>query len=482
MTEGGDEKDTILFGKYQLIRILGQGRSGTVYLAFHRELEEYRAIKRVDRSKACHDQFRKEALLLKRLRHPGIPIVYDLEEDSHFFYLIEEFLEGDSIYDLVRGRGPLNQDAVIRFGIQICDLVHYLHSAEATPILYLDLQPRNLLVCHGQVKLLDFDHSDTLTSANAAGERYGTEGFAAPEQRNPGRLGIYTDIYQIGAVLFYMAAGQPQTGEAFHTLPGQLGAVIHRCLQRDAALRYETAEDVREALAGLHSKTECLRQSKSPSLTIALAGARAGAGVTHIAIGLAVWLKRMGSSVLYEEYNRSNDVRAMGETLQIQADSYGIYTLRDLSMKPRYGEAVCLRPCSYPIIIRDYGTDLEAAMEEGTDAGERILLLVCGGKWWDRLPLPESAAGKGEPEEIIFLFNHAVPGAFRMPEGRGRRRCFRVPRFEDPFEPDSGAESFYRTIMDGYLPGFRQEERSGLWERFRKKGRRGRRKRPGSSV
>ena len=157
------EKDTILFGKYQLVRILGQGRSGTVYLAFHKELEEYRAIKRVPKSAACYEQFRKEALLLKRLRHPGIPLVYDLEEDAQYSYLIEEFLEGDSVYDLAAKRGPLNQDEAVAYGIQICGLVHYLHSAEDIPILYLDLQPGNLLVCHGQVKLLDFDHSDTLT-------------------------------------------------------------------------------------------------------------------------------------------------------------------------------------------------------------------------------------------------------------------------------------------------------------------------------
>ena len=96
LNRGGEEiKSAVLFGKYQIIRILGKGRSGTVYLARHLELEELRAIKEVPKSCACYDQFKKEALLLKRLRHPGIPIVYDLEEEEHFSYLIEEFLEGE---------------------------------------------------------------------------------------------------------------------------------------------------------------------------------------------------------------------------------------------------------------------------------------------------------------------------------------------------------------------------------------------------
>ena len=150
-SKGGGEpiQGTVLFGKYRVIRVLGYGRDSTVYLAWHQELEEYRAVKRVSRASGDAGQFKKEALLLKRLSHPAIPRVYDLEEDSEYYYLIEEFLEGSSFCDLVEERGHLSQEAVIRCGIQICSLVHYLHSAEEVPILYLDLQPRNLLLCHG---------------------------------------------------------------------------------------------------------------------------------------------------------------------------------------------------------------------------------------------------------------------------------------------------------------------------------------------
>ena len=447
-------------GKYQLIRILGQGRSGTVYLAKHLELDAYRAIKQVPRSSVCYEQFRREALLLKRLRHPCIPIVYDLEEDSQYSYLMEEFLEGDSLYDLVQARGPLNQDAVIRYGIQICGLVQYLHSAETIPILYLDLQPRNLLVCHGQVKLLDFDHSDTLTAANAAAERYGTEGFAAPEQREGGYLDVRTDVYQIGAVLSYMAAGEARKEGLSTPVPGELGAIIRRCLNHDVRMRYASAEEVGEALGNLHSNTECLRQSRSPSLTIILSAARPGAGVTHIAIGLAVWLNRHGYPALYEEHNRSGDVRAMGETFGIRPDSYGICTVRKLPMKPRYGEAVQLKRCEYPAVVRDYGTDLQAVLQDYEAGQLTVIFLVFGGKWWDRLPKELSA---GTRAEMVFLCSRALPGPLKKPPGVSGTRCFRVPQFADPFEPDRGAESFYRTIMDGYLSENAAEERSGSW-------------------
>ncbi|MEG2351007.1 MAG: protein kinase, partial [Hungatella sp.] len=98
LREGGVRiESTILFGKYQLGQVIGRGRDGIVYLAEHKELEEYRAIKRVSKTCVEYEQFRREALLLKELHHPGIPIIYDLEEDLEYSYLIEEYLEGDSL-------------------------------------------------------------------------------------------------------------------------------------------------------------------------------------------------------------------------------------------------------------------------------------------------------------------------------------------------------------------------------------------------
>ncbi len=124
-----------------MCRELGNGRSGTVYLAYHVELEEYRAVKVVPKSLADYDTFRKEALFLKTLRHPGIPIVYDVEEDTGYSYLIEEYLEGESLYALVKRLGSLSVKAAADLGIQICRIIQFMNSAE-NPILYLDLQPK----------------------------------------------------------------------------------------------------------------------------------------------------------------------------------------------------------------------------------------------------------------------------------------------------------------------------------------------------
>jgi serine/threonine-protein kinase len=87
---------TILSEKYQLYRIFGTGRAGTIFLAVHLGLEEYRAIKRSPKSFLNFDRFRGEVLALKEHQHPGIPIVYNVEKDESNSYLIEEYLEGES--------------------------------------------------------------------------------------------------------------------------------------------------------------------------------------------------------------------------------------------------------------------------------------------------------------------------------------------------------------------------------------------------
>ncbi len=482
------DKDTLLFGKYQLIRILGHGRSGTVYLAYHQEMEEYRAIKRVPKPPDGGKRFRQEALLLGRLRHPGIPIVYDLEEDAHYSYLIEEYLEGDSFYDLVSKRGSLNQDAVIRYGIQICELVQYLHSAEENPILYLDLQPKNLLVCHGQVKLLDFDCSDTLPDANAASRRCGTPGFCAPEQQAGGQLGTFTDVYQIGAVLYYLAAGTPwEKGAAFVSL-GSPGPVIRRCLRAEASERYGSVREIGEELHELLSAAEYMGPSQESPLIIALAGIRPGSGVTHISVGLSAYLNREGYPALYEEHNSSGDVRAMAELLGAEPDSYGICSLKGIPMKPRYGPAARFRAHGYANIVRDYGTELCRAEADWEAGRVSALVLILGGKWWES---HMERAGRGHiaaaerlaaDRRVVFLFNHSLPGGIAGYVQKGKRAedggkrfpapdlhalKMRTPEFPDPFRPDRAGESFFGAFLrrSGIRPEAGKKERK-LWDFF----------------
>ena len=374
-----------------MCRVLGCGRSGTVFLAKHMELDEYRAIKRVPKTFVDYELFRKEALILKGIRDQGIPIVYDLAEDDQYSYLIEEYLEGDSLYALVSESGHCSSVMTIHYGIQICHLVHIMHSTMPTPVLYLDLQPKNLLLYNNTIKLIDFDHAVYADEVERMEERYGTIGCAAPEQYSGDVLDGRTDIYAIGAVLYYMLTGhfpgemiRPEQVKLSGVTERRLMRVIRKCLHTEKSRRYQSALDLEQELQKLWDQSDCTAyrygaRRMEESLVITVAGSRHGVGTTHIAMGLTAYLQKCGMSVVYEELNESGAVRQLAESRKSQADIYGIFHIRNIPMLPRYGEAVKLMPAGYQIRILDCGADPDLVQQVDADG----YLLVCGGKPWE---------------------------------------------------------------------------------------------------
>lgn len=466
--------DTVLFGKYQLCRILGTGRLGTVFLAVHLGLFEYRAIKRVRKSCLEYDQFRREALILKELRHPGIPIVYDIEEDENYSYLIEEYLEGESFYDLVNRQGHLPQRLVIRYGIQLADIMNYLHLAGTTPLLHLDLQPKNLLVCHDSVKLIDFDHAAFTEEANAETRRYGTIGCAAPEQyEKDGKLDERTDLYAIGVILHYLYAGAfPKVPyESVPAMKPELASIIRTCLEQKPERRFSSAQELNERLRRLEERgpaaDACLQSSP---LTIALAGSKAGAGTTHVAVGLSVYLKNLGYLNLYEERNRSGMGAGLGAFTGAKRDRYGLMQYKGFVWKPAYGPAVRLQrpPCA--LIVADYGTDIESALA----AEPAALVLVCDGRPWSQIGSEEAILSASESKiPCAAVYNHlAGTERIRAPKGLERIRCFSAPYFADPWKESEESRSFFKALMAALEISDGREcslkKRKGRWKNWRR--------------
>lgn len=447
-------EDTVLFGKYQIKGILGTGHAGTVFLAVHMELEEFRAIKRVSKSYVDYRRFKKEALILKELRHPGIPIVYDLEEDSEYSYLIEEYLEGESFYDLIHNQGHLTAAMTIRYGIQICRLVNYLHSAGEIPILYLDLQPKNLLLCNETVKLVDFDHSATMIQANASSKRYGTIGCAAPEQyRTDMKLDERTDIYAIGVTLIYLGTGRYPEESPSPGLCGwtpELRKIVKTCLHSDPDKRYQSTEELCRDLIRLDQKTngvsKLFQKNQISSLTIAFAGSKSGVGTTHLAIGLSTYLRLSGYPNLYEEQNDSGAVRRLALSFGAQSDRFGRVRIRGCSMKPKYGEAVVLEESKNRIVIRDYGNDLNG-LKESMDAD--CVFLVCDGSLWEAGEAEKAVLELESCACLRVIFNHVAAGLrIRKGGSLNPEYCYKAPWQPDSFLPERSHMRFYQALMD----------------------------------
>lgn len=460
MPKGGVRiTEHILFGKYRLFRKLGAGRSGTVYLAYHVALEEYRAVKIVPKTIVDYETFKKEAMFLKTLRHPEIPLVYDVEEDLNCSYLIEEYLEGESLYALVKRLGSLPMKAAVNIGIQICRIIQFMNSLE-NPILYLDLQPKNLILCDEKVRLTDFDHAQYAKDVRTFGERYGTIGFAAPEQYLGEPLDCRTDVYAIGALLYFMCCGkvpgrEPEFDGYFKDL--RLERIVRGCMAQKKEDRYKNAEELKNVLIDWNGNKE--KENAIKSLNIVFAGAKAGIGTTHAALGLANFLTRNGVDTLYQEEYDAESGRNLVRILNAKPDHSGIYQIGCFCIRPYYGRSVRMPYRYFPAIVKDIGTK----WKEQADIPEAdFFVLVCGGKPWETDCVLNAVRHLKPCGHVILLWNHM--------SGRKRKKPFMkekefpefyLPFFSDPFRHDKNTDVCFRELL------YAGTEETGEWEKRR---------------
>ena len=468
---------TVLFGKYKICRVIGRGRSSTVYLAEHVKLEEYRAIKQVPKEEGKRLW---EASIRKNLKHPGIPVLYDLEEDTYYYYLIEEYLDGESLYACLEREGSLTKAMRISYGIQLCQIIYYLHSFETYPILYLDLQPHNLLICQGTLKLIDFDQAVSADAAVYLRKRCGTRGFAAPEQYTDEPLDVRTDIYAIGALLFYMGTGhaperkQEAAGPAglwdAQAYAGENGldAVTERCLRQKKEERFQSVWEVQEELLKLQSGA--FSENQIPLLNIAVVGSSHGMGVTHVSFCAASYLLSQGLLCLIREENDSGAVLKMATSRNLLPDEYGIYHMKPWMVQPKYGPNVRLKKPHSNAVISDLGTGLQTVLDEDYD----LILLVCGAGDWELEDSISSVRILARKKNLRVIFNHVSPDhTLILPGDITSLPLFRLPQLS--LTGQSGMQpSFWASVFSGTDAGRKlserrkkesrmEERRPGLW-------------------
>src|SRR5580658_8899976 len=228
-------------GPYEIFAPIGAGGMGEVWKAADTRLGRVVAIKVL--IGAHGERFEQEARAIAALNHPHICTLYDIGPD----YLVMEYIEGVPL------KGPLPVDEAVRLGVQIASA---LEAAHAKGILHRDLKPGNVLVTAAGAKLLDFGLAK-LTADGDATQTVGTSGtplYMSPEQAEGKVLDVRTDVFSFGALLYELLSGR----RAFDSLgavlrddpepPPALERVVMRCLEKQAAHRFQSMTELREAL------------------------------------------------------------------------------------------------------------------------------------------------------------------------------------------------------------------------------------------
>ncbi|HEU4510276.1 MAG TPA: protein kinase [Pyrinomonadaceae bacterium] len=267
--------DTILQGRYRIVRQLGQGGMGAVYEAIDQRLDTTVALKEtLFADERLRKQFEREARLLARLHHPALPRVSDHFSEADGQFLVMQFIPGDDLSEMMdRKRGPFPTDQVLTWADQLLDALDYLHTQDPQ-IIHRDIKPQNLkLTSRGQIILLDFglakgqagDVSRITTSASIFGY---TPNYAPLEQIQGLGTDSRSDLYSLGATLYHLMTGvKPPdaltraaalvNGQADPLVPAtaanpavtrEVDQVLAKAMAQNREQRYATALDMRKAL------------------------------------------------------------------------------------------------------------------------------------------------------------------------------------------------------------------------------------------
>ena len=208
----------VLVDRYRIDDLLAHGGMGAIYKAFDTNLNIGVAIKEnFFQTPESIQQFQQEALILARLRHPGLPrVIHHFSAGTEPLsgrkqYLVMDYIEGEDLWEIVKKQGrPLEERQALNYMIQVCDAVSYLHR-QHPPIIHRDIKPQNIKITpDNRAVLVDFGiakigDEDTKTRVGARGV---TPGFSPPEQYSGAGTTQVSDVYSLGATLYAVLTGK----------------------------------------------------------------------------------------------------------------------------------------------------------------------------------------------------------------------------------------------------------------------------------
>jgi serine/threonine protein kinase len=262
-----DSAGTVVGERYEIIRTLGQGAFGHTFLARDRHGDRSVAVKVLDARARndwkAYELFRREAEVLRAVRHHGIPEVYETLQDVWYgtpsAFLVMEYIEGTSLAQIIADKKPMESGAVVHLFLELLGVLDYLHS-RVPPILHRDIKPSNIIVRpNGFPALVDFGSVRRVFMApeESGSTIAGTYGYM-PYEQYMGQASPASDLFATAGTFLHLLTGRPPRDfmtedgriEVPETLPGEprLRTVIAKLLRPSPAERYASARDVRNAL------------------------------------------------------------------------------------------------------------------------------------------------------------------------------------------------------------------------------------------
>ena len=252
---------SLVDNKYKILSEVGHGGMSVVYLAINERANKTWAVKEVRKDGVCDFEAVKQGLvvetdMLKKLNHPYLPSIIDVIDTEDSFLIVMDYIEGKSLQSVLKN-GAQPYELVIKWAMQLCDVLGYLHSREPA-IIYRDMKPANVMLKpSGDITLIDFGTAREFKNRAMVEDTtcLGTRGYAAPEQfGGRGQTDPRTDIYCLGATMYHLITGHSPAEPPYEIKPlsywdpsfygSGIEHVISKCCQQDPNQRYQSCAEL----------------------------------------------------------------------------------------------------------------------------------------------------------------------------------------------------------------------------------------------
>lgn len=429
-------KEIIWFDRYLVLSELGKGSGSTVYLVRHQKLGEYRAVKRISKKSDFTWKIR-EASILNRLKHPQIPKIYDMEEDEEAYYIIEEYVEGESLEAFVLQSSFITPDFIYQTIMEVAEILDYMHHLKPNPIIYQDLKSEHVIISESGIKLIDFGISSILGESGSKFQNYGTPKYCAPEKSEEAMTGIWTDVYSIGKLLEEMICAE-ETGESLYLMH-----IAKKASSLDWTKRYASMKEFQADLSAYMQSKKNSNNGKHLLNKIVVAGSQPRIGTTHLALSFTQYLNRNKIFAVYREKNSSEDMRKILQQGGFVEEG-GLYRRGNFFGMPAYGEGVEVNVPKDAVSVLDYGSDLVGALLEKAD----LFLFVMGNRAWELNQVHLSYEKIKNAAGLILIANYGDRKQTRQYARKYAQRVYCFPLDENPFLMTEEKETFFERLLE----------------------------------
>lgn len=396
-----------------------------VILVRHKGLDHKRIVKRIPKKDSLQESgssSKKEAEILLNLRHPNIPILYDLEEDEKYFYIVEEYIVGESMADYLYLHQSISHRQLVKIAIELYDVLDFLHNL-SNPICYQDMKLEHIYLSNGRIVLIDYGIATYLRDNENS--PYGTLSYASKEQLE-GNCKLSNDIYNTKVALkrIYECSKEKR----------------NLAIERRLNLQVEgNAREEKKQWISIYERNN--KKKKHLDVKIGVVGNDIGIGVSHIAISLCSYLNSKG---IVSYYRNCCDEKVLEN---IMARDKGFYERDNVIYHDNFkgvldfGEAVLEEIPPKGLYVMDYGRNVKKV--QSCD----YVLYVISSRMYKSNEVDEIA----KDNNTCVIINPALMLVGVEVAKLVRKKVYAFPTDEDPFTITRKKEKLFNRIIEKIL-------------------------------